>query len=101
MTGPAALRTWEEIEKHNRMLLRALQTAHPVLHNGLQRFIHTLTFCGSGSSIDTVVYLRGHPGEVPAEELTLDTRHSPTGQIQAHADTKAQATTQSTTGEEP
>jgi hypothetical protein len=98
MTSLSTPRTWAEIERHNRMLLRALQTAHPVLHNGLQRFIHTLTFSGAGSGVETIVYLRGHPGDVPAEELTLDTRHSAAGQLGDHENVKEQAKL-ATTGE--
>ncbi|TWI65191.1 hypothetical protein IP91_02598 [Pseudoduganella lurida] len=67
-------RTRDEIQKHNRVLLHCLQKAHPVLHNGVHRFIHTLTF-SSGSEVETTVYLAGH-GEVPAEELSPSTTHN-------------------------
>ena len=45
--------------KHNRILLHALHTAHPVLHDGRQRFIHTLTFMSYGGGIKTIAYLSG------------------------------------------
>jgi hypothetical protein len=73
-----------DIGRHNRVLLHALQTAHPMLRNGLQCFIHTLVFQAAGGGIETIVYLRGgRTGEVPAHELTLDTTHNPAGTIGA------------------
>ena len=57
--------------KHNRVLLHAHQTAHPVLYAGQQRFIHTLTFMSYGGGIKTLVYLAGDPAPVEAEAVQL------------------------------
>jgi hypothetical protein len=59
------------IEKHNRVLLHALQTAHPVLHRERERFIHTLTFQQLGGRIDTAVYLSGDATPLGASDITL------------------------------
>jgi hypothetical protein len=62
----------EAADRQNVVLLRAWQTAHPVLHEGQRRFIHTLTFQKPGGNPEVVVYLAGMQGTVPAEALTLD-----------------------------
>lgn len=63
----------EAIERNNRRLLHALQTAHPVQYKGLNRFIHTLKFETSGGSIETTVYLTGEPAPIPGEQVTVVT----------------------------
>lgn len=58
-------------QKHQRILLHALHTAHPVLYQGKQQFIHTLTFQGAGGSIKAAVYLAGVDGVVKPEDVSL------------------------------
>jgi hypothetical protein len=58
-------------EKHNRVLLHALQVAHPVLYRERERFIHTLTFQQLGGRIDTTVYLAGDATPLAASDVTL------------------------------
>jgi len=70
-----------QIEKQNRVLLHALQIAHPVLHNGIKQFIHTITYQSAGGGIETIVYLTGRPDAVPPHELTIDTSHDVKGAI--------------------
>ncbi len=60
-----------EAQKHNRVLLHALQTAHPVMHLGRQQFIQGLTFTMVGGNIDATVYLAGQPAPVKAAEISL------------------------------
>jgi hypothetical protein len=62
-------------ERHNRVLLHAWQTAHPVLYEGLQRHIHTLVFQKPGGAPDVVVYLNGQAEPVAAEDLTPCPHH--------------------------
>lgn len=61
----------EEIEKHNRTLLHALQTSHQVAYNGKWRFIHTITFQTAGGSVAATVYLTGSSDPVAPELVSL------------------------------
>lgn len=61
-------------QKHNRVLLHALQTAHPVLHEGRERFIQVLRYELIGSEVETVVYLTGSPTPLLGSQLALATR---------------------------
>jgi hypothetical protein len=61
-------------QKHNRVLLHALQTAHPVLHEGRERFIQVLRYELIGSEVETVAYLTGSPAPLLGSELTLATK---------------------------
>jgi hypothetical protein len=63
----------DAIERNNRRLLHALQTAHPVQYQGVNRFIHTLKFETSGGSIETTVYLTGEPTAIPGASVTVKT----------------------------
>ena len=53
------------------MLLHALQTCHPVMHNDRKGFIHTITFSLSGGSVDAVVYLAGSPEPIAPDAVSL------------------------------
>lgn len=64
-------------QKHNRVLLHALQTAHPVLHEGKARFIHTLNFQIMGGSMNTTVYLTGDGDRVPLEPSKIQLQEQP------------------------
>lgn len=64
----------DAIERHNRVLLHALQIAHPVLYQGKNRFIHTLRFQLSGGGLDTTVYLTGDPTPLNADQVQLAPR---------------------------
>lgn len=57
--------------KHNRVLLHALQTAHPVMYQGKQRFMHTLTCQVYAGGITTTAYLMGDPAPVPPDQIIL------------------------------
>lgn len=71
-------------EKHNRVLLHALQIAHPVIYQERQHFIHTLTYYQHGGRIETTVYLTGDPTPRRPEEVTLAPKTlSPLEQAQA------------------
>jgi len=61
----------EARQKHNRVLLHALHTAHPMLYQGKQCFIHTLMFQIQGGDITVDVYLTGGTGPVEAEQVQL------------------------------
>lgn len=61
----------ELAQKHNRVLLHALHTAHPVLYQEKQRFIHTLTFQIYGGGIIGTVYLTGDPTPIAPELVQL------------------------------
>ncbi len=61
-------------QRHNRVLLHAWHTTHPVLHQGRQRFIHGLRFLTHGSSQEADVFLTGDPSPVPATEVQLAPR---------------------------
>jgi hypothetical protein len=58
-------------QKHNRVLLHALQTCHPVLLEGQSRFIHTLTYQILGGGIDTTIYLTGDQTPIKPEQVQL------------------------------
>jgi hypothetical protein len=60
--------------KHNRVLLHALQTAHPVLYEGHERFIQVVRYELIGSEVETAVYLTGSPSPLAGRQLTLATR---------------------------
>jgi hypothetical protein len=66
-----ALNQLDAQARHNRVLLHALQTAHPVLYKDRSRFIHTLTYQISGGGIETAVYLTGSPEPLAPEEISL------------------------------
>ena len=66
-----ALSKLEAAARHNRVLLHALQTCHPVMHNDRKCFIHTITYSLSGGSVDAVVYLAGSPEPIAPEAITL------------------------------
>jgi hypothetical protein len=59
------------VEYHNRVLLRAFQTAHPVTYNDRVNFIHMRTYQQSGGAIETVVYLSGLPKPLKPEQVQL------------------------------
>jgi hypothetical protein len=58
-------------QKHHRVLLHALHTAHPVAYQGKHCFIHTITFQQEGGNITATVYLAGDPKPVKPADLTL------------------------------
>lgn len=66
-----ALSKLEAAARHNRVLLHALQTCHPVMHNDRKGFIHTITFSLSGGSVEAVLYLAGSPEPVAPEAIAL------------------------------
>ncbi|KQN77794.1 hypothetical protein ASF04_23785 [Duganella sp. Leaf61] len=66
-----ALSKLEAAARHNRVLLHALQTCHPVMHNDRKGFIHTITFSLSGGSVDAVVYLAGSPDPLAPAAVSL------------------------------
>lgn len=64
--------TPEELaQKHNRVLLHALHTAHPMLYQGKQRFIHTVTYQLEGGNVKATVYLTGDHTPVEPEQVQL------------------------------
>lgn len=69
--APETPQAGEAEQKHDRILLRALQIAHPVIYQGQQRFIHTLTCQISGGSTETTVYLTGDPTPVKPSDVQL------------------------------
>lgn len=71
-----SLATRDAIERHNRVLLHALQVAHPVMYREQKRFIHTLRFQTSGSDIGVDVYLTGSTERIAPEEISLATQIS-------------------------
>ena len=66
--------TVEEEKKHNRILLHALQTCHPVIYEGKQCFIHTFNVQVYGGGLKTTIYLTNGKG-VPPADLTIDQNH--------------------------
>lgn len=66
-----ALSKLEAAARHNRVLLHALQTCHPVMHNDRKAFIHTITFSLSGGSVEAVVYLAGSPEPIAPDAVSL------------------------------
>jgi hypothetical protein len=70
--------SWEATDQqhHGRVLLHALQTAHPVTFSGLYRFIHTLKFSAEGEEIRTTVYLTGSSTAVDSQQVTVGAKPS-------------------------
>ena len=66
-----ALSKLDAAARHNRVLLHALQTAHPVLHRGSKRFIQCVTFALSGGTVEATVYLTGSPEPIGPDLITL------------------------------
>lgn len=62
-------------EKHNRVLLHALQTAHPVMCEGRARFIHTITYQVLGGGVDATIYLTG--GDTAFKPLDIQLQEHP------------------------
>lgn len=58
-------------QRHNRVLLHALQTGHPVLRDGRTAFLKGLYFQENGGAIVVRVYLTGEPEPYAPEEITL------------------------------
>lgn len=61
----------EADERHNRVLLHALQTAHAVMVNGKTGYIHTLKFSQAGGGIEVDVFLTGDPANYGPQEVEL------------------------------
>ena len=80
-------------ERQNRVLLKAWQTAHPVLYQGQRRQLHTLVFQKPGGAPEVIVYLNGQAEPVPAEELTPCPHYSHT-QRDSPARAEAEANTE-------
>lgn len=66
-----ATQTREAAEYHDRVLLRAWHTAHPVLYQDKKRFIHSLYFGPSSTSQSTIVYLTGDPTPLRPDQVQL------------------------------
>lgn len=71
MTRPSPDTPAEASQKHNRVLLHALHTAHPMRYQGKQCFIHTLLFQIHGGDISATVYLTGSTGPVESDQVQL------------------------------
>lgn len=56
---------------HQRMLLKALHCAHPVLHDGRQRFVQVVTARQDGGRIEMVLYMAGDPAPIDASAVSL------------------------------
>lgn len=69
----------DAVQRHNRVLLHALQTGHPVVVGGRNQFIACLSFNRDGGGIDTTVYLAGIREPVRAEDVSLATNVYPFG----------------------
>jgi hypothetical protein len=70
--APAPVETpADRAAKHERLLLRALQTAHPVLYQGKQRFVKSLSVQLYGGGTQSSLYLSGLSDEVPAEQVQI------------------------------
>lgn len=61
----------EAQQKHNRVLLHALHTAHPMIYKEKQCFIHTLLFQVKGGDISATVYLMGNSAPIAPELVQL------------------------------
>jgi hypothetical protein len=61
----------EAAEKHNRVLLHAWQTAHPVLYQDRHHFIQVLRFGATGCGQDVEVYLAGDPTCLRPDQVQL------------------------------
>jgi hypothetical protein len=64
----------EATEKHELMLLRAAQTARPVIFEGRQNFIHTVHGQLYGGAFEVTVYLTGNPSPLRPDQLTFAPR---------------------------
>jgi hypothetical protein len=60
-----------DAQKHTRFLLHALHTAHPVMYQGKQQFIHTVLVQQSGGGTSTTIYLAGNPTALDSEDVQL------------------------------
>jgi len=60
-----------EAFKHDQMLVRAAYKAQRVLYRGMPNFVQFIGVDAGGSTVETVVYLRGNPNPIPASEITL------------------------------
>lgn len=70
--GPSASQVArDEAHKHERVLLRAWQVAHPVVYQERERFIQTLCFTLAGGSGELSVFLTGSSVPVSPDELRL------------------------------
>lgn len=70
-TESVSLSRQQAAERHNRVLLHALQTAHPVIVDGKEHFIHTLTYQLYGGGISTSVHLAGADEPVQPDRVTV------------------------------
>ena len=66
-----ALSKLEAAARHNRVLLHALQTAHPVIYKERRRFIQCITFALSGGAVEATVYLTGSPEPLDGTAIAL------------------------------
>lgn len=63
----------EVAERHNRVLLHAWQTAHPVVFEGRNQFIQVLRFGSTSNNGDVEVYLAGIPTCLRPDQVQLAT----------------------------
>ncbi|UGQ45107.1 hypothetical protein [Massilia endophytica] len=64
-----------DAERHNRVLLHALQTGHPVQRGGRNAFIKALYFQDNGGGIDVRLYLAGDAEPHAPDEIELASNH--------------------------
>jgi hypothetical protein len=69
----------ESEQRHNRVLLHALQIGHPVTVDGVNQFIQCLSFNREGGGIDATVYLAGVRESVRGDQVALATNVYPFG----------------------
>ena len=58
--------------KRQALLLRSLHCARPVLLDGRQQYIHTLTTSQAGGRIEMTAYLAGSPAPIDAARLVVE-----------------------------
>jgi hypothetical protein len=78
--GPSlSTATLDAEQRHNRVLLHALQIGHPVTVDGRTQFIQCLSFNREGGGVDTTVYLAGQRESVRGDQVALATNVYPFG----------------------
>lgn len=63
----------EAVYRHQSLLLRSLHCARPVMLDGRQQYIHTISASQDGGHIEMTVYMAGDPTPISSTSIEVKT----------------------------
>jgi hypothetical protein len=61
----------QDAYRHNLLLLKSAHCARPVMHEGLNQFINSLTLYQNGGRVAMIVYLAGKKEGIDSSEISI------------------------------